>query len=147
MNFYKAEEYITLLSKKINNQPMSSEEKMKLLRYSVIISHHYHYLKKSQYLLIIERLLNCKISCQNFKTEFRQLVQQTETECNLLSNNYELLTNIKLDLRSINFTKWISELHLSALEFTDEFTELTHTKDTEQLKEVAGYIYIQIKKY
>jgi hypothetical protein len=115
------------------------EKYSKLQNYSLKINDYLHWSKKNDYLQLMTDFLNFKIDAIKFDKEFSEKVEAIEEKSKSLSKNYEELKDIELDLASLEFSKWISEIYLCCNEFYPSFieeerSELIFAKPEDQLR-------------
>ena len=156
---YNRRKYIELLEyNKVlqeRNKLLKEQNELKYLElrnYSRQINDHLHWYKKNEYSRLIEDFLNFKINGKTFETSFSDMVEKIEKECNLLTQNYEMLKNIEPSPISFEFAEWISEIYLYCDEFYSDFDEndppdFIFAMNEKDFRTAVDNIFPKIQKY
>ena len=156
---YNPQKYIKLLkeaqSLKKQGKTLELEDETKyfnLLRYRVELSDFIHWKKKSQYLNVLKLFVNVKIDGNTFVNQYLEIFYFNEEVVRNLEKDFKCLANVQLNLKSLGFSSWISELELCCDEFYPNFgpqdaLTFRFAKDEEQLRAAVANIIPEIGQY
>ena len=151
------ETYIKLLeydkSLRKNGTSLEKQDREKyftLLNYSVKLSDHVHWQKKSDYLNLMENFTGLKIDGKQFVTQFDKLHQSNQEIIKTFKTDLKQLSTLELNPKSFGFTEWTSEIDLGCDEFYPDLQpqdQIKFARDEESFRTFIADIIPQIQKY
>ena len=128
------------------------EKYLKLLNYSVKLSDHVHWQKKSDYLSIMKNFVDLKIDGKQFVSQFNKLHRSNQEAVKIFKTDLKQLNTLEPNLKSFGFTEWTSEIDLACDEFYPNFqpqdqVEFAFARDEENFRTFIADIIPQIQKY
>jgi len=125
---------------------------LKLLNYSVNLSDHVYYQKKSEYLNLMENFVNLKINGKEFVSQFNKTHRTNQETIKVLKTDLKQLNTFQPNPKSFGFTEWISEIDLGCDEFYSDFDskdspDFPFAKNEDQFRTFIADIIPQIQKY
>ena len=146
MEYYNKERYITIVNelneaktKGIRWFKENPKKRMELLRYQIVLSNHIFWLKRKEFLVIIEKFLNNTVEFEQFEDEFSKLWFQTQLQSHKDTRNSLVIKTINPDPQSDSFCSRMTAIYRGFESIQDEYW----TK--EEMKSFVESILIEMK--
>lgn len=146
MEYYNKERYITIVNelneaktKGIRWFKENPKKRMELLRYQIVLSNHIFWLKRKEFLVIIEKFLNNTVEFEQFENEFSKLWFQTQLQSHKDTRNSLVIKTINPDPQSDSFCSRMTAIYRGFESIQDEYW----TK--EEMKSFVESILIEMK--
>ena len=105
---YNEKRYIEILTLKNEGRAFNNELQLEKLKYSAVLHSQIQWLTRSEYLNLLDSVLNQKISIGEFRVKFSNRMKKNRTVMNVLEENLVILVP---NLNALNFAPFIDEIY------------------------------------
>jgi hypothetical protein len=105
---YNEKRYIEILTLKNEGRVFNNELQLEKLQYAAILRAQIEWLTRSEYLNLLESVLNQKISIGKFRVKFSNRMKKNSTVMDVLEENLVILPP---NLNALNFAVFIDEIY------------------------------------